>query len=246
MRHVRTERHDAVAHVILDRPEHDNALTPEMWEQVGRIGEELLADRHVKCVVVRGEGSSFCAGTDRTAYQQRDIAAEQDAARWLIDGEFVSIAAVRGAAIGAGAELAIACDMRIVGDDAQFALPDVTIGLLPDISAVAVLPGIVGYGRALELVLTGHPVDAARAAAIGLATQLVPAASTQAVAEELAVTIAGAPAEAIRYCKRAMRHGAAGELDRALELAREGGALLLAEMAESLRSDSGTGINPAT
>jgi enoyl-CoA hydratase/carnithine racemase len=249
MRHVRTERHGAVVHVVLDRPDHDNALIPEMWHQLRRIGEELLVDGGVHCVVVRGEGDAFCAGVDRravsagaltpfgftgeerdrnrTAYVERDIIATQAASRWLIDADFVSIAAVRGFAFGAGAQLAMACDIRIVGADAQFALPEVTIGLLPETTAVAVLPGIVGYDKALELALSGRRIDAAEANALGLATQLVAANDVDATAEELAVTIAAARPDAIRFCKRAMRRGAAGDIDGALAIARKGALALL-------------------
>ena len=254
MRHVRTERHGAVAHVILDRPDQDNALIPEMWHQLRRIGEELLADAGVRCVVVRGEGDAFCAGVDRravsegaltpfgftgapedrgrTEYRESDIIATQAASRWLIDADFVSIAAVRGFAFGAGAQLAMACDIRIVGDDAQFALPEVTIGLLPETSAVAVLPGIVGYDKALELALSGRRINAAEANALGLATQLVASGDVHATAEELAVTIAAARPDAIRFCKRAMRRGAAGDIDGALAVARQGALRLLEGIEE--------------
>ena len=261
MRFVRTERHGAVAHVVLDRPDHDNALIPEMWHQLRKIGAELLVDHGVHCVVVRGEGDTFCAGIDRRAltegalspfgftgraedrgrtdYQESDIEATQAAARWLIDGEFISIAAVRGFAFGAGAQLAMACDIRIVGDDAQFALPEVTIGLFPE-SAVAVLPGIVGYDKALELALSGRRIKAAEAKALGLATQVVSAGDVQATAEELAVTIAAARPDAIRFCKRAMRRGAAGDIDGALAVARQG-ALVLLQGIEDYWAASGGG-----
>jgi enoyl-CoA hydratase/carnithine racemase len=254
MRPVRTERHDGVAHVILDRPDHDNALIPEMWQQLRRIGEELLDDDAVKCVIVRGEGDAFCAGVDRrllaegamspfgltgeegdrgrTEYEERDLIAAQAAAKWLIDGPFISIAAVRGFAFGAGAQLAMACDIRIVGDDAQFALPEVTIGLLPDTVGLAVLPGIIGYDRALELALSGRRIQAREAERLGLATQVVAAADVQATAEELAVTISVARPDAIRYCKLAMRRAAAGDIDGAMALGREGGLRLLQGIEE--------------
>jgi enoyl-CoA hydratase/carnithine racemase len=254
MRAIRTERHEAVAHVILDRPDRDNALIGEMWEQLRRIGDELLDDDGVKCVVIRGEGDAFCAGIDRralsggaltpfdltgaehdrgrTAFEERDMLAVQGAARWLHAGEFISIAAVRGAALGAGAQLAMACDIRIVGADARFALPEVTIGMLPDMCAVALLPGIIGYDKALELALSGRRIDAAEANRLGLATQLVAADDVQSTAEELAVTIAAARPDAIRFCKRAMRRGAAGDIDGALAIARDGGLRLLQGIEE--------------
>ena len=261
MKPIRTERHEAVAHVILDRPERDNALVPEMWQQLRRIGEELLDDDSVKCVIVRGEGDAFCAGVDRrllaegsmtpfgltgeesdrgrTVFEERDLRAAHAAARWLIEGPFISIAAVRGFAFGAGAQLAMACDIRIVGDDAQFALPEVTIGLLPDTVALAVLPRIIGYDRALELALSGRRIGASEANRLGLATQVVPAADVQSTAEELAVTIAVARPDAIRYCKLAMRRAAAGDIDGAFALGREGGLRLFQGIEEYWGRDQG-------
>lgn len=251
---VRLEREGPVAHVVLARPERHNALLPEMWQTLARIGEELGRDEQVKVVVVRGEGPSFSSGIDREAladgvltpfgftgdeadrdrehYEERDIVAAQATARWLIEGDFVSIAAVRGYALGAGAQIAMACDIRVVGDDAQWALPEVEIGLFPEMTAVAVLPGIVGYDHALELALTGRRFDAREAERLGLATRLVPADEVVAVATELAERIARARPDAIRYCKRAMRRGRASDVDGALAVARQGGLRLLRGIQE--------------
>lgn len=251
---VRTERAGDVVHVVLDRPDRHNALLPETWQALARIGQDLTEDGTVKVVVVRGEGPSFCSGIDRqaladgaltpfgftgdeadrdrTEYAEKDIVAAQATSRWLIEGDFVSIAAVRGFAFGAGAQIALACDMRIVGDDAQWALPEVQIGLFPEMSAVAVLPGIVGYDRALELALTGRKIDAQEAAELGLATRLVPAGEVVDVASELAQAIAKARPDAVRYCKRAMRLGAQRDIDGALAIARQGGLRLLQDITE--------------
>lgn len=258
---VRTERDGDVVHVVLDRPDRHNALLPETWQALARIGGELREDASVKVVVVRGEGPSFSSGIDRQAladgaltpfgftgaeadrdreqYEERDIVAAQATSRWLIDGDFVSIAAVRGFAFGAGAQIAMACDIRIVGDDAQFALPEVQIGLFPEMSAVAVLPGIVGYDHALELALTGRRFGAEEAQRLGLATRVVPVEETVGAATELADAIAKARPDAIRYCKRAMQAGAARDVDGALAIARQGGLRLLQEIQEYWRWESG-------
>ena len=249
---VRLERDGDVAHVVLDRPDRHNALLPESWQAMARIGEELTADPSVKVVVVRGEGRSFSSGIDRealsggaltpfgftgkeedrdrTSYEERDVQAAQATARWLIEGDFVSIAAVRGFALGAGFQIALGCDIRIVGDDATFSLPEVQIGLFPEMTAVAVLPGLVGYDKAMEIALTGRKFDAQEADRLGLATRLVGADEVLDVATELAAKLAKARPDAIRYCKRAMQVGAGGDLDGSLRVAREGGVKLLQDI----------------
>lgn len=249
---VRTVREGDVVHVVLDRPERHNALLPETWQAMARIGDELTADESVKVVVVRGEGPSFSSGIDRqaladgaltpfgftgeeedrdrTEYAEKDIVAAQATSRWLIEGDFVSIAAVRGFAFGAGAQIALACDIRVMGDDTQWALPEVQIGLFPEMSAVAVLPGIVGYDVAMELALTGRKVGAEEAERLGLATKVVPSGEVVTAATELAGQIAKARPDAIRYCKRAMRLGAQRDVDAALAVARQGGLKLLQDI----------------
>lgn len=250
---VRVERHRGVVHVVLARPERHNALVPEMWQALARIGDELRADSTVTVVIVRGEGPSFCRGLDARAlgggvltpfdmtgdeadrgrehYVGADVAAAQATGRWLVEADFVSIAAVRGLALGAGAQLAMSCDLRVVGDNATFALPEVDMGIFPEMGAVAVLPGIVGYAKALELGLTAARVDADEALRIGLANRVVPAPEVDDVSVALAERIARARPEAIRTCKRAMRRGADGDLDGAYRVAREGAVVLLDDIA---------------
>ncbi|MGI9031276.1 MAG: enoyl-CoA hydratase/isomerase family protein [Ilumatobacteraceae bacterium] len=114
--------------------------------------------------------------------------------------------------------------------DSTFALPEVEIGLFPEMSAVALLPRLVGYDRALELALTGRRIDAHEADRIGLVTALVEPDAVVDEALSLAATIARARPDAIRYCKRAMRLGAAGDVDGSLRTAREGGLRLLNDL----------------
>lgn len=246
------ERTGDVVHIRFNRPDAHNALLPEMWLGLAAIGRELTADPTVKVVLISGEGRSFSSGLDRraladgalspftftgreedktrTEFTDDDIVAAQAVGRWLHDGDFISIAAVRGFAFGASAQVSFACDIRIVGDDTTFRLPEIEIGLFPEMTATALLPGIIGYDRALEIGLTGRPVDAAEAERIGLATRVVAADDVVREAIALAEKIASVKMPAIHYCKKAMRLGAQGRTDEAFTMARRGGIQLLGEL----------------
>jgi enoyl-CoA hydratase/carnithine racemase len=213
---VRTRRDGAVLTVTLDRADQLNAQTPDTWTALAAVGASLEDD--VRVVVVRGEGRSFSAGLDRSLFSvapgtagglgdvgrlDAEAAGErirgyQAGFRWLRSPGIVSIAAVQGHAIGAGAQLALACDLRVVADDAQFRLPEATLGLVPDLTGTSTLTQLVGYSRAMEICLTGRAVQAAEARAIGLANIVVPAAELDATVADLASALLAAPVAASR------------------------------------------------
>jgi len=213
---VRTARDGAVLTVILDRADQLNAQTPDTWAALRAIGEQL--DDEVRVVVVRGEGRAFSAGLDRTLFSAEpgvagglgelgsmppDLAQErirgyQAGFRWLRSPGIVSVAAVQGHAIGAGAQLALACDLRVLADDAQLRLPEVPLGLVPDLTGTSTLVELVGYSRAVEICLTGRAVGAAEAVSIGLANVAVPAAQLDATVADLAAALLGPDAGASR------------------------------------------------
>jgi enoyl-CoA hydratase/carnithine racemase len=195
---VRVECDGPVATVTLCRPHVLNAQTPTMWEGLRRIGRDLAGD--IRVVVVRGEGRAFSAGLDLAAVSATSdtsesptdpntftrlatlddheasarIAGFQEAFSWLRRPDVVSIAAVRGHAIGAGFQLALACDLRVLTEDAQFTMAEVALGLVPDLGGTKRLVELVGYGRAMDICLTGRRVGAAEADRLGLATSVVP------------------------------------------------------------------------
>jgi enoyl-CoA hydratase/carnithine racemase len=213
---VRTSRDGAVLTVTLDRPDQLNAQTPETWALLAAIGENL--DPDIRVVVVRGEGRAFSAGLDRILFDpspgvrgglgdlgrlpageaQERIRGYQAGFRWLRSPRIVSVAAVQGHAIGAGAQLALACDLRVLAEDAQIRLPETTLGLVPDLTGTSTLVEAVGYSRALEICLTGRAVGAAEARAIGLATAVVPAAELQATVGDLVAALLAPPVAASR------------------------------------------------
>ena len=170
-----------VATITLDRPEVRNAQTPAMWRALAAIGEQLPDD--VRVVVVRGDGPSFSAGLDRGmldpqgadgetvagAAHGRDeeiaetIDAFQRGFTWLRDPRFVSVAAVQGHAIGAGFQLALACDLRVRRRRRAFCMKESALGLVPDLTGTKPLVDSVGYARALEICATARMVGAAEA-----------------------------------------------------------------------------------
>jgi len=213
---VRADRDGAVLTVTLDRADQLNAQTSDTWAALRSIGEQL--DDEVRVVVVRGEGRAFSAGLDRSLFSAEpgvagglgqlgslpvDVAEErirgyQAGFRWLRSPGIVSVAAVQGHAIGAGAQLALACDLRVLADDAQLRLPEATLGLVPDLTGTSTLVELVGYSRAVEICLTGRAVGAAEAVSIGLANVAVPVDQLDATVADLTAALLGPDADASR------------------------------------------------
>lgn len=226
---VRTSQDGAVLTVTLDRAEQLNAQTPATWRALAAVGDALPDD--VRVVVLRGEGRSFSAGLDRSLFSadpgtsgglgdlgrlsseeaQERIRGYQRGFRWLRSPGIVSVAAVQGHAIGAGAQLALACDLRVLTEDAALRLPEATLGLVPDLTGTSTLVELVGYSRALEICLTGRAVGAAEARAIGLATAVVPAEQLEATVADLVAAITATPVGASRataaLVRSAVRNG---------------------------------------
>jgi enoyl-CoA hydratase/carnithine racemase len=205
-----------------------------MWTELRRIGRELPAD--IRLVVVRGEGRAFSAGLDLSAVRgdsedfsfaelaTRDDAIQtlsqfQEAFSWLRRPDLVSIAAVRGHAIGAGFQLALACDLRIVAEDAQFTMAEVSLGLVPDLTGTKRLVDLVGYARALEICLTGRRIGASEADRLGLCTSVVPNDDLDRAVAELVAQILAAHRDAVIEIKALLV--AAGDRDATAQEAAE-------------------------
>ena len=193
------------ATVTLSRPERRNAMTPGTWRGLAAIGRSLPDG--VRVVVVRGAGSSFSAGIDLRLLGAEGVAGEEPLPRpadpgfedwvascqegfsWLHEPSIVSVAAVRGHAIGAGFQLALACDLRILADDARLCMREPTLGLVPDLMGTKPLVDIVGLSRALELCLTGRSVVAEEARTLRLAELVVPTDDLDAAVADLVAAI---------------------------------------------------------
>ena len=229
---VRTAREGAVLTVTLDRADQLNAQTPDTWAALREIGSRL--DDEVRVVVVRGEGRAFSAGLDRTLFSpepgvagglaelgamppehaEERIRGYQAGFRWLRSPGIVSIAAVQGHAIGAGAQLALACDLRVFADDAQLRLPETTLGLVPDLTGTSTLVELVGYSRAVEICLTGRAVGAVEAVSIGLANVAVPVGELDATVADLTAALLGPDPRATRETLALLRSAARSTPDQ--------------------------------
>ncbi|MDR6980180.1 enoyl-CoA hydratase/carnithine racemase [Streptomyces sp. 3330] len=251
---VRLTVDDALATVTLANPAKRNAQSPAMWRALAEAGR--LVPGSVRVVVLRGEGKSFSAGLDRQMFTPEGIEgepsfvdlarsgdAELDAAiaefqegfTWWRRNDLVSIAAVQGHAIGAGFQLALACDLRVVADDVQFAMRETGLGLVPDLTGTHPLVSLVGYGRAAEICLTGRFVHAEEAVSSGLANIAVPVQDLDGATRELAAAILAAPREAVIETKALLRGAGDRTYDeqRAAERAAQGRRLRdLAGMGE--------------
>ncbi|MFI1012109.1 enoyl-CoA hydratase/isomerase family protein [Streptomyces sp. NPDC020965] len=225
---VRLTVEDAVATVTLTNPSKRNAQSPALWRALTQAGRSLPGT--VRIVVLRGEGKSFSAGLDRQAFTPEGfdgepsfldlargsdaeldaaIAEYQEAFTWWRRSDLVTIAAVQGHAIGAGFQLALACDLRVVARDAQFAMRETSLGLVPDLGGTHPLVSLVGYARALEICATGRFVHADEAERIGLANLVVPAAELDDAVRDLTAALLAAERDAVVETKALLR-GAVG------------------------------------
>jgi len=180
-------RAGATVWCTLDRPPL-NLLEPTLIRALRESFDTLAADRTVRVAVIVGSGRAFTAGMDVRIL--RDL----DAGRGRV------IAAVNGPCLGAGFELALACDLRVAAASASFGLPEVRVGV-PSVIQAALLPPMIGPGRAAEMLLTGVPVGAAQALQWGLVNRVVPDESLSAAVDELAAPILASGPEAIRLQK---------------------------------------------
>jgi enoyl-CoA hydratase/carnithine racemase len=226
---VHVERRGSAAIVTLDRPAERNALARATVLELGRVGQELGSDDGVRLVVLTGSGDkAFCAGADlkERATMTDDAVREMLALyrselAWLDRSPFPVVAALNGAALGGGLELALACDLRTAAPHAVMGLPETSLGILPAAGGTQRLPRLVGYAKALELVLLGTRLGADEALAIGLVNRIAKAGAS--VVDDalawLAPIIDGAPI-AQRAALSALRAARELPLHEGLELER--------------------------
>lgn len=245
--------HRRRATITLNRPDTLNAQTPLTWRALREIGTNLGAG--VRVVVVRGAGRVFSAGLDRrlldaevvdgtsgladlvrrpTEVADAEITTVQQGFTWLHDPERVTIAAVHGAAVGAGFQLALACDLRILTEDARLRVAETNLGLVPDLGGTRPLVQTVGYARAAEICVTGRDVPADEALNIGLANTVVPAADLDDAVDQLADAACAAPETSVRETLALLAQAADEAVDPEQQLAAERAAQLrcVNELAE--------------
>lgn len=223
--HIRLEKQDGQARLALNRPPL-NVLDIAMMREISAALEEIGEDPGIKVLIFEAtEGSkAFSAGVDvseHTADKVDEMIEVFHRIFRLLDAlDVPTVAAVGGAALGGGCELALFCDMLIASEKASFGQPEIQVGVFPPIAAVA-LPGIVGPKKALELVLTGDRIRAAEAERLGLVNRVVPPEELGSTVAELAGKLGKLSASVLRVTKRAVRTGSVGRFDEGLAAVEE-------------------------
>ena len=223
---VRYEIQDRIARLTIDRPEKLNALDRLTMEAIDAAVARARDDDAVGVLLVRGAGEkAFVAGADINELSGQSPVAGTAYAR---AGQAVlgrletlgkpSIAVIKGYALGGGLELALACTLRVASDTARLGQPETALGIIPGYGATQRLARLVGRGQALEMILTGDPIDAAEAHRIGLVNRVAPLAETDAAAETLAASILKRGPVALRYAMQAVHEGLQMTLDEGLSL----------------------------
>lgn len=236
--------------ITLDHPATRNAQVPSLWRALTQLGETLPAD--VRVVIFRGAGAGFSSGLDRALLQPEGLEGEHSLPAqgmlstadltdeiasyqrgFAIWGEVpaITIAAVHGAAVGAGFQLALACDLRIVADDARLIMRETALGLVPDLTGTHPLVQHVGYSRALEVCVTGRPIGAGEAVAWGLASIKVATGELDEAARDLADAVMASPPAAVQELKRLLRFAVTSTPEQQHYAERSAQARLLQAMA---------------
>ncbi|WP_305782989.1 enoyl-CoA hydratase/isomerase family protein [Symbioplanes lichenis] len=221
---VRLESKDGIGTIRLERPPM-NALNTQVQEELRRAAHEAADDPDVRAVIVFGGEKVFAAGADiteftRLTYQEMTVRAGALSSAFDAIARIPKpvVAAITGYALGGGCELALACDWRVVADDAKLGQPEIKLGLIPGAGGTQRLARLVGPARAKDLVFSGRMVDAAEALAIGLADRVVPPAEVYAAAAELVRPYVTGPALALRAAKQAIDGGLSVDLASGLAL----------------------------
>jgi enoyl-CoA hydratase len=213
------EKKDNIGILTVNRPDKLNALSNELTEELDRFLSEVEKDAELRVLVITGAGEkAFVAGADikelieRDALLGREVSQFRQALFSRIENLPIPvIAAVNGYALGGGLELALACNIRIASEKAQFGAPEVKLGIIPGDGGTQRLPRLVGLGRAMEMVLTGDFIDAAEALRIGLVNKVVPHEELIETVMSLAKKIASRPPLAVKYAKEAVNRSQEGD-----------------------------------
>jgi len=219
LRTISLEKRGSIAFLALRRPEKENAIDGTLLAELAQACEAIEVDANVRVVVLTTQGDNFCRGWDPAVLAGEDPSGpshQGDPFASLADLPRPVVCAIEGEALSAGLELALACDVRVAAEDARLGLPDTKLGLVPMGGGTQRLSRLVGRGKALEMILSGEPIDAQEALRIGLVSAVAPRDKLAAEAEAIAGRIAERGPIAVRYAKEAVRRGLEMPLEQAL------------------------------
>jgi enoyl-CoA hydratase len=222
------EKRGAVAYVTLNRPARLNSYNIQMRDDLYQVWSAVRDDPDVRVAILAGAGDrAFCAGADLSEFGTapspvvaRQVRFERPVWELWLSLPQVLIAAIHGHCLGSGIEMALCCDLRLASDDAQFGLPEVSLGLIAAAGGTQTVPRALGYSAGLDLLLTGRRIDAREAHRIGLVNRVVPRPDLLPQAEALAARVLAMAPRAVAAIKQAVREGMDLPLPQALEMER--------------------------
>jgi len=228
MSEIIIEKSERVLRIRLDRPAKKNALTTAMYQAFAEALQSAKTDAEIRAILVHGTPDTFTAGNDLQDFLANPPRGPESPVFAFLDAithvEKPLVAAVNGVAVGIGTTMLLHCDLVYAGQDAKFALPFVNLGLCPEAASSFLLPALVGYQRAAELLLLGDSFDAAKAHAIGIVTEVLPDDLVLEAAEQAARKLAAKPPASVRVTKQLMK--------------AQTNAMMEAALAEELRNFS--------
>jgi Enoyl-CoA hydratase/carnithine racemase len=249
---IRVEVEGRIGSIILDRAEMRNTVRPQSLSEIAHAVDQLTADDAVRAILLRAEGEHFSAGADFAflaritrmtppEIRQQVYTHFQGAARRLYDCPKPIVAAVQGAAITVGCELALACDFRVMAQGAFFQESWIKLGILPPLGGLFLLPRLIGLGRATQMVLRAERVDADQAERIGLTSEVVEPDRLEARARALAAELVDLAPLAVATIKRGLRRGLESGMEAEFDANLLGQAMLLssADFREGLDAVTG-------
>ena len=223
------QKKEGLVYLTLNRPRTGNLVDDGLVAELARACQQVNEDEEARAVILTGAGDAFSLGQDTAWLSQLEKAGPDTmglkgwspaalASKAITGLNMPSIAAINGDAVGAGLELALACDLRVAAEGARLGFPDIPQGLIPSGGGTQRLPRLVGRDRALEMLLTAEPVDVAEAFRIGLVNLVVARPQVMAAAEKLAQRILSRGPIAVRYAKEAVHKGLEMTLEQGLRL----------------------------
>ena len=244
---VEVEDRGPVRHVVMRRAEKRNAMNEDLVRELGEAFEEAAVDDSVRCLVVRGDGPMFSSGMDLSALgalaeRPGDLrpfrAGVLRAWNALEEMTKPTVCQIHGACIGGAMELALACDLRVMAEDAVCGLLEARVGLLPDVGGCSRLPAVVGVGVAKELIMTGRVIDGREAHRVGFANRVAPAGELDGASDALCGELLACAPLAVGLAKRVIDAAAKPALAATLEQEVTAQALLAGsdDFAEGARA----------
>ena len=239
MPNITTTLTNHILRIQLTRPQKKNALTPAMYDALREAIERANDDSDIRVIAITGSGDSFCAGNDLNSFL--DDPGSDSAARFIraiATAEAPIVAAVNGVAVGVGLTMLLHCDLVYAAAGAKFNFAFIDLGLLPEAGSTYLLPRMLGYGRAAELLMLGEAFDARKAQECGIVNAVVAADELEALAWAKAEQLAAKPPQALRQTKMLLRRGSVEAVQETMELE-------LSMIGERLVSDEVRGIMQA-